>query len=70
MSASATDMDGMSRMVVPTYREFLELAELMAKRGITAADLDNMLGGNYIRVLKSRAYGRSTGQRAHMMRIN
>ena len=48
-----TDMDGMSKMVVPTYREFSELAELMAKRSVGAADLANMLGGNYIRVLKS-----------------
>lgn len=47
-----TDMDGMTTMVVPTYREFSELAELMAKRGVGAADLDNLLGGNYIRVLK------------------
>ncbi len=47
-----TDMDGMRKMVVPTYREFLDLAELMVKRGVGAADLDNLLGGNYIRVLK------------------
>jgi membrane dipeptidase len=48
-----TDMDGMTKMVVPTYREFSELAEVMAKRGVGAVDLGNMLGGNYIRVLKS-----------------
>ena len=48
-----TDMDGMTSMVVPTYREFSELAEVMTKRGVAAADLDMMLGGNYIRVLKS-----------------
>ncbi len=47
-----TDMDGMTRMVVPTYREFFELAELMTKRGVGAVDLESMLGGNYIRVLK------------------
>ena len=47
-----TDMDGMTRMVVPTYREFFELAELMTKRGVGGADLESMLGGNYIRVLK------------------
>ena len=56
-----TDMDGMSKMVVPTYREFGELAELMAKRGVGAADLDNMLGGNYIRVLKSALAGGQQG---------
>jgi len=48
-----TDMDGMTNMVVPTYREFFELAELMAKRGVGNADLGMLLGGNYIRVLKS-----------------
>jgi membrane dipeptidase len=52
-----TDMDGMTNMVVPTYREFFELAELMAKRGVRAADLESMLGGNYIRVLKSALAG-------------
>jgi membrane dipeptidase len=52
-----TDMDGMTNMVVPTYREFFELAELMAKRGIASADLESMLGGNYIRVLKSTLAG-------------
>ncbi|MEO7727039.1 MAG: membrane dipeptidase [Burkholderiales bacterium] len=48
-----TDMNGMSRMVVPTYREYFELAEVMTSRGVSSADLDMMLGGNYIRVLKS-----------------
>ena len=47
-----TDMGGMTKMVVPTYREFSDLAELMAKRGVDTADLDRLLGGNYIRVLK------------------
>jgi len=56
-----TDMDGMTRMVVPTYREFFELAELMAKRGVGSADLDNMLGGNYIRVLKTALAGGQPG---------
>ncbi len=48
-----TDMDGMTHMVVPTYREFFELAEVMTKRGVSSTELDMMLGGNYIRVLKS-----------------
>jgi membrane dipeptidase len=56
-----TDMDGMTKMVVPTYREFFELAELMAKRGVGSADLDNMLGGNYIRVLKTALAGGQPG---------
>ena len=56
-----TDMNGMTKVVVPTYREYLELAELMAKRGVGAADLDNMLGGNYIRVLKIALAGGQRG---------
>jgi len=56
-----TDMDGMTRMVVPSYREFFDLAELMAKRGVGSADLDNMLGGNYIRVLKTALAGGQPG---------
>ena len=47
-----TDMDGMPSSVVPTYGEFAELAELMAKRGVSTTDLENLLGGNYIRVLR------------------
>jgi membrane dipeptidase len=47
-----TDMDGMPSSVIPTYREFYELAELLAKRGIGTADVDSLLGGNYVRVLR------------------
>ena len=47
-----TDMDGMPSSVIPTYKEFLALAELMAKRGVSTADLESLLGGNYIRVLR------------------
>jgi membrane dipeptidase len=46
-----TDMDGMPSPVIPTYREFSELADLMTKRGVNTADLENLLGGNYLRVL-------------------
>ena len=47
-----TEMDGMPSSIVPAYREFFELAELMAKRGVSTADLESLLGGNYIRVLR------------------
>jgi membrane dipeptidase len=52
-----TDMNGMSRMVVPTYREFAELAEVMTRRGVSDAELEMLLGGNYIRVLKNALAG-------------
>ena len=42
----------MPSSVIPKYREFFELAELMAKRGVGTADLDSLLGGNYIHVLR------------------
>lgn len=52
-----TDMNGMTHMLIPSYREFGELADVMAKRGIADADIGAILGGNYIRVLKTALAG-------------
>src|SRR6185295_7843461 len=46
-----TDMEGLPGSVIPRYEQFPQLAEILAKRGVRGEDLDNMLGGNYLRVL-------------------
>ncbi len=55
-----TDMNGMTHVLIPSYREYAELADVMAKRGIADADIGAMLGGNYIRVLKTALAGDQT----------
>ncbi len=47
-----TDMFGVPRSVVPSYREFARLAEYLAQRGLKDAEIDAVLGGNYLRVLR------------------
>lgn len=47
-----SDMAGMPTTVIPTYSAFAELGEVLAKRGVKGEDLDNVLGMNYIRVLR------------------
>jgi membrane dipeptidase len=47
-----TDMYGLPRSVVPTYEEFAKLADLLPRRGLNAAEVDAVLGGNYVRVLR------------------
>jgi len=47
-----SDMAGMPSTVMPTYVQFAELGEILAKRGVKGEDLDNILGMNYVRVLR------------------
>jgi len=47
-----SDMAGMPTTVMPTYVQFAELGEILATRGVKGEDLDNMLGMNYVRVLR------------------
>jgi membrane dipeptidase len=47
-----SDIAGMPTTVMPTYAAFAELAGLLEKRGLKGADLDNVLGMNYLRVLR------------------
>lgn len=47
-----SDIAGMPTTVMPTYAAFAELAELLQKRGLKGEDLDNVLGMNYVRVLR------------------
>ena len=47
-----SDMGGMPTTCIPTYAEFAELADDLARRGLKGEDLDGILGMNYVRVLR------------------
>ena len=47
-----TDMAGLPSSAIPGYEEFAALEETLAKRQIKADDIENMLGRNYLRVLR------------------
>ena len=47
-----SDIAGLSTSVIPDYDAFPALATVLAARGVGATDIGNMLGGNYLRVLR------------------
>src|SRR6185436_10955724 len=47
-----SDLHGLVRTIMPSYAEFAELEEALTKRGMKAAEVEGILGGNYIRVLR------------------
>jgi membrane dipeptidase len=47
-----SDMHGLPRTVMPSYAEFAELEGELGKRGLKQAEIEGILGGNYIRVLR------------------
>jgi membrane dipeptidase len=47
-----SDMFGLPRTIMPSYEEFAELPGYLGKRGLKDADIEAVLGGNYIRVLR------------------
>lgn len=47
-----TDMFGLPGSVLPSYGEFALLPALLAQRGVGASDIEAILGGNYLRVLR------------------
>jgi membrane dipeptidase len=48
-----TDLFGLGgSTVIPGYEQFAQLEELMTRRGLAAADVRNILGDNYVRVLR------------------
>jgi membrane dipeptidase len=52
-----TDIAGLSSSVIPGYENFPALEALLAARGVGSADIENMLGGNYLRVLRQSLVG-------------
>jgi membrane dipeptidase len=47
-----TDMNGLSSSAIPGYEEFPALEEILAKRRVRTEDIENLLGRNYLRVLR------------------
>lgn len=47
-----SDMGGTASTCLPTYAEFAELADVLARRGVKGEDLEGILGMNYVRVLR------------------
>jgi len=52
-----SDMGGMPTTCIPTYAEFAELADILARRGLKGEDLDGILGMNYVRALRQALAG-------------
>jgi membrane dipeptidase len=55
--AIGTDMDANYRPVLRSYAEFAALPDLMADRGLGAADADQILGLNFLALLRAVAGG-------------
>lgn len=55
--AIGTDMDANYRPVLTSYSEISELADLLAGRGLSHADIGNILGGNALDLLRVVAAG-------------
>jgi len=48
-----SDMHGLGqRSLMPGYAEFASMEELLGKRGLKPAEVEGIMGGNYIRVLR------------------
>lgn len=47
-----SDLHGLVRTVMPSYAAFAELEEALGKRGMKQPEIEGILGGNYIRVLR------------------
>ena len=42
----------MTRTIMPGYAEFATLEGELTKRGMKAAEVEGIMGGNYVRVLR------------------
>ena len=51
--AIGTDLDANYRPVITAHRQFATLAEHLADRGLTAAEVDQILGANVVELLPS-----------------
>jgi membrane dipeptidase len=47
-----SDLNGITRTLMPTYAQFAALEGALASRGLSAQDISAVLGGNYVRVLR------------------
>ena len=47
-----SDLNGITRTIMPTYAQFAALEGALEQRGLAAKDIAAVLGGNYVRVLR------------------
>lgn len=47
-----SDLNGLVRTAMPTYLEFAALEEELSRRGMKGPEIEGILGGNYLRVLR------------------
>ncbi|HTP61080.1 MAG TPA: membrane dipeptidase [Burkholderiales bacterium] len=47
-----SDMHGLTRTIMPGYGEFAALEPELSKRGLKPAEVEGIMGGNYLRVLR------------------
>ncbi|HTN26437.1 MAG TPA: membrane dipeptidase [Burkholderiales bacterium] len=47
-----SDLNGITRTIMPTYAQFAALEGALEQRGLAAKDISAVLGGNYVRVLR------------------
>jgi len=47
-----SDLHGLVRTVMPSYVEYALLEDMLARRGMKAPEIEGILGGNYLRVLR------------------
>lgn len=52
-----TDMAGLSSSAIQDYERFPALEALLARRGVRGDHIENMLGRNYLRVLRQALAG-------------
>ena len=50
---AASGLLGLTRAIKPGYAEFASLEGSLAKRGLKPGEIEGILGGNYIRVLRA-----------------
>ena len=58
-----TDMDANYKPVLHAYPQFAELAVLLGMRGLDGTEIDAILGGNYLRVMRAVNGSDAGGQR-------
>ncbi len=46
-----SDLNGITRTIMPGYAQFAALEDLLAQRGLASEQIRAVLGGNYVRVL-------------------
>ena len=47
-----SDLNGLPSTVLPTHEEFAEVADILAKHGLSETQVEGIMGGNYVRVLR------------------